>query len=351
MAEFRRRYRGDGYAMSYVVLTVHEGRLIRLTTDDGQSGLGEIVRWPKLDIAACAAAEDAAVRELEDLRLAELPARLASWRAQGPELAGFCFGVETALLDMLGRASGMPLCALLGGPDAGDAPGYVSIGGKAPEDAAAEVRAKGADAPVVQIKLGVDDIETDMKRVRAALAALGLDQLLLADFNGAWTPDVVSPVLGEVEDPRLMWEDPCVSFEENLAVAKAIKAPVMFDMCCDNLGTIVQAVNARVAAIALKPVKLGSLADTRAARDLCAAAGVRMRIDGPWCGQVAAAAAVHLAIGAPSDLLIASCDLTDPLETERTLLRDPAPGRVGPVAGAGLGLDASAVRDVWEAAA
>ena len=38
-----------------------------------------------------------------------------------------------------------------------------------------------------------------------------------------------------------------------------------------------------------------------------------MRIDGPWCGHIATAANLHLACGAPANLLIAGCDLRQPL--------------------------------------
>jgi hypothetical protein len=46
---------------------------------------------------------------------------------------------------------------------------------------------------------------------------------------------------------------------------------------------------------------------------------MKMRIDGPWCGDIATAAILHLALGAPPDLLIAGCDLREPLVRERDL--------------------------------
>lgn len=72
-------------------------------------------------------------------------------------------------------------------------------------------------------------------------------------------------------------------------------------------------------------------------RDMCSAAGIKTRIDGWWAGQVAGAGALHLAAGAPTETLIASIDLTDPLDTPRTLIRKPSLGRVAPRFGPGLG--------------
>ena len=77
---------------------------------------------------------------------------------------------------------------------------------------------------------------------------------------------------------------------------------------------------------------------------MAVAAGMPCRIDGPWSGQVANAASLHLALGADPELLMFSGDLTGPLETASDLIRHPAPGRVAPAPGPGLG---TAGLDLW----
>ena len=80
------------------------------------------------------------------------------------------------------------------------------------------------------------------------------------------------------------------------------------------------------------------------ARDLldrCAKKGTRVRIDGPWCGDLGAAAVLHLAAGVEPELLIASCDLREPLDYRVGLngVVELANGQIVPPQGAGLGLN------------
>ena len=66
-----------------------------------------------------------------------------------------------------------------------------------------------------------------------------------------------------------------------------------------------------------------------------------MRIDGPWCGDIATAAILHLAVGAPPELLVSSCDLREPLiiDTDLGGVRTMESGRIAPLTGLGLGID------------
>jgi len=139
------------------------------------------------------------------------------------------------------------------------------------------------------------------------------DQQLLVDFNEALTPDDAIHVLSKVSDPRIMWEEPCNNYDDSVRVARAIQAPVMFDQCLTDLGTYARAMWDGVAA------------------------EIRLRIYGWWASQIAGAGALHLSSGTPAETLLASIDLTDPLDTDRGLILKPAPDRVAPASGPGLG--------------
>ena len=65
----------------------------------------------------------------------------------------------------------MPVSALLGGPVAGDVPEILSLSAGPVEEIVASIIANGGQAPVVQIKLGVDDLETDM----ACVSSISID--------------------------------------------------------------------------------------------------------------------------------------------------------------------------------
>lgn len=221
---------GDGYKMSFVIQRALANRYVRLVLEDGTYGTGEMSRspvWPKAEQetleAPCLAA-------LPGTALADLPALMAGWRAS-KRLTGVAFGVELAMLDLLGRRAGVPVSTLLGGPGTGDAPECVSLGCVAPAALAETIRTRGTGFAVIQAKLSGEDLEADVARVDAALSAMTPEQELLADFNGALTPDQAIPILRARTDPRLIWEEPCDTYAENAEVGRAIATPLMMDQC------------------------------------------------------------------------------------------------------------------------
>ena len=307
------QFRDGDYVMSHVTQTELPIRVLRLETSDGCVGWGEIVRKPTLSL-------DVAVREAPLLKalvgtsVAELLARARQHRLEDDSLRGLSFGLETAYYDWIGRKTGLPLYALLGGKSAEQVPEYYSVGGGDASQMAPTLKARTLGWATVQMKLGVDGYEPDKRRVSDALASLSRHQILLADFNGALTVEQALRAIDDFDDPRLVWEEPCNTVAENTDVARRCGQPVMFDQCLIDLQTISAVVAEGVAhSICLKPALLGSLEVARAARDLCVADAMRMRIDGPWCGHIATAVCLHLAIGVPPELVVAGCDLRQPL--------------------------------------
>jgi len=335
---FEPRFLGSGYKMSFGNQTQLFHRLIRLTADDGTRGFGEFVHPAIYDLSEVIALEDAHLPNLEGISLADLPALLKKWRGGGKLVQGMVFGIELAMFDLIGRKLGVPVSSVLGGAVVSDMPEYLSLSSETPETMAAIVHEKGGPYPFIQAKLGVGDISMDLERVHAVLAAMRPGQKLLADFNCALQPDDAIRALPEIDDTRVMWEEPCEGYEENLAVARAIKSPVMFDQCLENISTFVRAIkDGAAAALVIKPDALGGLSVGRSARDICDATGMDVRIDGWWSGQIAGVGALHLAIGAQPSTMMATIDLTDPLNTSRDLIVKPVPGRIAPAPGPGIG--------------
>ncbi len=336
---FEPRFLGGGYAMSFGNQTQLYHRLISLTAENGATGIGEFVHPAIYDLSEIVALEDAHLPKLEGILLADLPALLEKWRSGGKLIQGMVFGVELAMYDLMGRHIGMPVSSLLGGAVVRDMPEYLSLSSEAPEAMAAIVREKGKPFSFIQAKLGVGDISIDLERIRAVLAEMRPDQKLLADFNCALQRDDAVHALPEIDDTRVMWEEPCEGYDDNLGVAQTLKSPVMFDQCLENLSTFVRAVqDGAAAALVIKPDAIGGLSVGRSARDICAAIGMDVRIDGWWSGQIAGAGSLHLAVGAKPSTMLATIDLTDPLDTPRDLIIKPAPGRIAPAPGPGIGL-------------
>lgn len=338
-APYRPALAGNGFAVSYGRLTALDHRLLRLRFEDGAAVVGEVIRMPGRATDEAAAMEDRLLPLLRGAAFADLPALAATIRGQGPSARGLALAVECAFHDMLGRRSGLPVSVLLGGPAEGDVPALLGLSCETPDEMAAAFTARGAGHANVQIKLGTGSLEDDIARIRALLPLLEPGQTLYADFNGVLTYDLASEALAQIDHPALVWEEPCRTLDDNLALAYLFSRPILLDQCIDSLDGYRRALTeTRLHGVSIKPFYLGGLAPARTARDLCAAAGVRFRIDGPWCGPVGAAASLHLALGAPPELLLFSADLTDPLAENGRAMRHPAPGRVAPPPGPGLGV-------------
>lgn len=331
----------DGpYVMSHAVQEAIHTRVIRLTAEDGSWGVGEIARRSYRLPEDAVPAEDRVLPSLIGLDFGDLPAVLAGWQTEDVLLEGVVFGVETAMYDRIGRAAGMPLSSVLGGPAVGKAPAYQSLSSDKADAVIGRLSKKLAAGPipVVQPKIGLGNVDGDLDLIRTVLDMVGPDTVVLADFNGAMDVDTALSTVTQIIDPRLVWEDPCLALEDNITVARKTAQPVMFDMCLSSVAAMGQALASGVAhSVVVKPPFIGGLRAAAVARDMAVAAGVPVRIDGPWSGPIAAAAMVAVAIGAPKDALLCSTDLTGPLEAPAKLITWPSPGMVAPPTGPGLG--------------
>jgi L-alanine-DL-glutamate epimerase-like enolase superfamily enzyme len=307
-------FRDGAYVMSHVTQTTLPTRVLTVEAADGSIGYGEVVRMPTLDPEVTALLEDAVLDGLADTPMDGLPALARSSRARDSRLKGFAFGLETAYFDWVGRRAGEPLHALLGGRRLDAVDDYLSLSCASPDAMLAEYRAQDRGNRVIQPKLGIGPIADDIARMEALLTAIGSDHVILADFNGGRTPDEAETVIRAVADPRIVWEEPCDSFADNRTVIDRTGAPVQLDQCLASLASTAEAVaHGGAHSIAIKPAKLGGLSAGQAARDMCDDAGMAYRIDGPWCGHIAAAAVAHLAVTADPGLMMCSCDLRQPL--------------------------------------
>ncbi|MBI2834431.1 MAG: mandelate racemase/muconate lactonizing enzyme family protein [Acidobacteria bacterium] len=105
--------------------------------------------------------------------------------------------IDVALWDIIGKAGGLPLHRLLGGPKGDRVPCYAS-GGYYWEDTDPdrfvfdEMRSYVEDGfTAVKMKVGRLPLNDEMRRARAAREAIGPNTILMMDANNAW-PDAAS---------------------------------------------------------------------------------------------------------------------------------------------------------------
>lgn len=197
---------------------------LKIETDDGVSGWGEPVLEGHAETLAAKIAEMADFvigldpKRVEDIW--QMLYRNGCYRG-GPVLMSALAGIDTALWDIKGRALGVPVHELLGGPVRDRVRSYCWIGGDRPAaliEGALALRDKGFDAvkfniceelQIVDTYAKVDDI---LKRVFDLRAAVGSTMDLAFDFHGRVHLPMARVLLKEMEPLRPIFvEDAVVS--------------------------------------------------------------------------------------------------------------------------------------------
>jgi cis-L-3-hydroxyproline dehydratase len=294
-------------------VTVFDSTVVRVETDAGLAGHGEVCPLGPFYLPAYADGVRAGLRELGPHLIGEDPRQLARLnRRMDAALKGHPYvksGIDVACWDILGQACTMPVCELLGGRHGEDVLLYRAISQESPEVMAARVagyRAEGYRR--FQLKVGGDP-DVDIARIRAVAAKLEPGDRLIADANTGWVQHEAVRVARAVRDVDVYIEQPCLTYEECLAVRRRCDHPFVLDESIDDLGVLLRARGDDAMDVAnLKISKLGGLTKTRQARDLCVSMGIAMTLEDSWGGDIATAAIAHLAHSTPAEFLFTTTD-------------------------------------------
>ena len=294
-------------------VTVFDSTIVRVETDAGLVGHGEVCPLGPFYLPAYAEGVRAGVRELGPHLLGEDPRQLGKLnRTMDAALKGHPYvksGLDIACWDILGQAAGMPVCELLGGRYGDDFHLYRAISQESPAEMARRVAAYRAEGyRRFQLKVGGDP-DTDIERIRAVAATLLPGDRLVADANTGWTQHEAMRVVRAVRDIDVYIEQPCSTYEECLSVRRHTSHPFVLDENIDGLDLLLRAkADLAMDVVNLKISKLGGLTKTRQARDLCVTMGIAMTLEDSWGGDIATAAIAHLAHSTPPEFLFSSTD-------------------------------------------
>ena len=165
--------------------------VVEVDTDEGLTGLGEVSCTPIWSGEDSTTARHVIGSYIEPA-MAGLDPRSpeAAWPAIDGAVAGHNFtkaGVEMALWDIAGKAAGLPVHRLLGGPVAREIPTKFSVTGTAPGHAAEVASwAVAQGFPAMKVKVGRGGVAADVARVAAVRQAIGDDIVLGVDANCGW---------------------------------------------------------------------------------------------------------------------------------------------------------------------
>ncbi len=323
---------------------VFDSTIVRIDTDTGLAGYGEVCPLGPAYLPAYAAGARAGIREIGPALLDLDPTQLADVnRAMDAALKGHPYvksPIDVACWDILGQAAGMSICDLLGGRCGHDFVLYRAISQELPERMAELVATHRAHGYTrFQLKVGRDPAE-DLERILAAREVIGPGDRLIADANTGWLMHDAMRVVQAVRDTDIYIEQPCLSYEECLSVRRHTSNPFVLDESIDGVRALLRAhADSAMDVINLKISKLGGLTKARQVRDLCEALGVAMTIEDTWGGDFSTAAIAHLAHSTDPRFLFTSTDFNSYV-TVSTAANPPqrSRGRLAAPAGPGLGL-------------
>ncbi len=324
---------------------VFDSTVVRVDTDEGITGWGEVCPLGPVYLPAYAAGARTGIAEIAPALLGEDPtgteriARLMDRTLQGHPYAKSA--LDMACWDILGKASGQPLCTLLGGRYGEDFHLYRAISQRSPEEMAENVAGyREAGYRRFQLKVGGDPA-TDIARIKAVRAVLEPDDVLVADANTGWLMHEAARVVRGVRDVDVYIEQPCRSYEECLAIRRRTDHPFVLDESMNGVDMLLRGhADGAMDVVNIKISKLGGLTRARQARDLCVSMGVAMTIEDSWGGDIVTAAIAHLAHSTPTELLFTSTDFNSYVTVS---VAEGAPrgenGRMRASAAPGLGVE------------
>jgi muconate cycloisomerase len=295
--------------MAGVVIAAADNLLVRIESDSGLVGWGEAASAPTMTgelLEGMAAAVRYLAPDLVGKPFSDLSAIEAQMNRALHGNASGKAAIDMALHDLLGKALGQPVHALLGLQRRTRVPALWMLGTGQLDSDLAEARERQADGCVAfKIKVGVGDPLADAERTRALCAALGPGPLICADANQGWTFDQASAYLAALNGARLDFlEQPLPG--EDLDGMRRLAASTAVAIGCDegvhSLADLRQHHAQRAAAgCSLKLIKLGGVQAVYRAALLCQQLGMRVNLACKVAeSSIASAAVLHLAAALPS---------------------------------------------------
>jgi L-Ala-D/L-Glu epimerase len=326
--------------------------ILTLATDDGQAGHGEFTAPEPADLG-----EDVSPRLVQVLKGIHLADPVAvegalrdidTWPFVGRAARA---ATESALVELLARASGRSVAAFLGPAPAAEVAVNALLGVGSPgETAARAADLVAAGFRCLKLKAGDEPVSELVSRVGAVREAVGATVALRVDFNGTLAVKAAEDALQRLASFELEYVEQPIAVSagwEALAHLRWTGAvPIAADESVRDVGAARALLDAAaVDALVVKPARVGGLRQASAIIDLATAAAVPVTVSTLFETGVGLAGALHLAAIAPGPQAhgLATAELL-----ESDLLAQPlalAGGRMRLPDGPGLGivLDAGAI--------
>lgn len=257
--------------------------VLRIDTDEGVTGWGEVTPWGSSYLAAFPGGVRQAVCDMAPALLGEDPrSPEAIYRKMDQELAGHVYAkalVDFAVWDILGKWTGLPVHALLGGAQNTAPHMSASLHLDAPDGMLAERdRKRALGVGTFSVKMG-QGIETDSEVIERFQAARLPHETLVFDANGGWSQTEAVTIMNRAEASDFVVEQPCSTYEATLSVRRKTRQAISLDECMTDLHVLVRAIKDNACeAVNIKLARVGGYTKARQIRDLLLAYDLKMYV-------------------------------------------------------------------------
>jgi L-alanine-DL-glutamate epimerase-like enolase superfamily enzyme len=225
----------EPFRVSLGVISAANDVLVRIVTEEGLVGLGEASPFAPItgDTQDTDLIMARSIREMikgrNPLAVDALITEIGHIVHSSPSIVA---AFDMALMDILGKAAGLPLFRLLGG-DKGTFETDITTGMDTPEKMAAGAGGHAARGyKNIKMKVGLDP-DLDAERVQAVREAIGKDVRLRIDANQGWTVPQAIYALRKMERFNVQFvEQPVVAWD--IAGLKAVRNESPIPVCADE---------------------------------------------------------------------------------------------------------------------
>ena len=282
------------------VAETEDGTVVRVRTDEGIEGWGEITTLGKVYLPTFPQGIRTALVDLGEALLGVDPTNvLMVNKIMNATLMGQEFAkspIDIACWDIRGKALALPISALLGGVINERFPIYEAVPLTAPAKMGDFIRSR-RDAGInrFQLKVGNNPFD-DIARVRASVEAGNSETVIVADSNGGWSLAAAKLAIQGMEGLPVYVEQPCRSTIDCILANRGSGLPLVLDESIVNHDEVYRAkYEANAVSINLKFGKLGGLTNVVRARDLLQDLNMAVSVEDMWGGDIITAATSHIA--------------------------------------------------------
>ena len=294
------------YSWSTQSFAAFDSTVVIIETDEGLSGVGETCPLGPAYLPAYAEGARAGMAKIAPDLIGRNPLEInAIYGVMDLLLKGHPYvksAIDMACWDILGKATQQPLYTLLGGKRQDEVRLFKVVSRQEPDAMAQKLKDYQQQGfTQFQMKVGAD-ATVDIERIFKVAAQLKSGNVLNADANCGWRQHDAIRVVRAVRDVELYLEQPCLTYEQCLAVRRHCDHPMILDECMDSVGLVIRGwQDSAMDAINLKINRVGGLTKAMMFRDLCIELGIIMTVEDSWGGEIATAAIAHLAHTLPRE--------------------------------------------------